>query len=180
MQPPPPVSPAENRSAGVQGEAEGGGPADPAGSPPDRQQPAEGQRLQPSPSTVADRLWELQQRRETADRGAPVPAVPEKSAGVPSAQAATVSAQQQSAGSAAAQQRGAAPAWPAAALQADSTGQQPPPAASLPAALHAPQDQAATAEAAELLYNLTGQTGSLLYMAPEVQLQCATHTACCL
>ena len=177
VQRPPPVSPAENRSVGVQSEAEDAGPADLAGSHPDRQQPAEGRRLQPSPSTVADRLWELQQRRETADRGAPVPAVPEGSAGVPDAQAASMSAQQQSAGGAAAQQQGAAPAVPAAVLQADGVGQQLPPVASLPAALHAAQDQAATAEAAELLYNLTGQTGSLLYMAPEVRLQCATHTS---
>ena len=168
-----PASSAENRSAGVQDEAEGAGPAYQAGSPPDGQQPAEGRRLQPSPSTVADRLWGLQQRRETADRGAPVPPVPEGAAGVPDAQAATVSAQQQSAGGAAAQQQGAAPAGPAAALQAEGAAQQLPPVASLPAALHAAQDQAATAEAAELLYNLTGQTGSLLYMAPEVRLQCA-------
>ena len=161
----------------MQDEAEGAGSADQAGSLPDRQQPAEGRRLQPSPSTVADRLWELQQRRETADRGASVPAVPEGSAGVPDAQAATVSAQQQAAGGAAAQQQGAVPAAPAAVLQAAGVVQQLAPIASLPAALHAAQDQAATAEAAELLYNLTGQTGSLLYMAPEVRLQC-THTTC--
>ena len=180
VQTPPPVSSAENRSAGVRDEAEGGRPADQAGSPPDRQQPAEGRRLQSSPSTVADRLWELQQRRETADRGTPVPAVPEGAAGLPDAQAATVSAQQQSAGSAATQQQGAASAGPAAVPAPDGAVLQLPPVASLPAALHAAQDQAATAEAAELLYNLTGQTGSLLYMAPEVRLQCATHNTCCL
>lgn len=180
VQTPPPASSAENRSAGVQEEAEGAGPADQAGSPPDRQQPAEGRQLQPSPSTVADRLWELQQRRETADHGAPVPAVPNGSTGISAAQAAALSPQQQPLGSAAAQQQGAAPARPAAQLQADAAVQQLPPAASLPAALHAAQDQQATAEAAELLYNLTGQTGSLLYMAPEVCLQCTSDTNCCL